>query len=151
MNTCVSHFMIATNELRRLQCNKRAVLEPLVVLIAPFGPHLAEELWQSLGHTTSVCDAQWPAYDEECLKTDTKEFPIQINGKLRATIELPSDVSASDAETAALALEQVQKWLDGQNAQKSGLRAGPDDQYRSLNYVQKQKSKWWCCQPTTRR
>jgi leucyl-tRNA synthetase len=118
MNTCVSHFMIATNELRRLRCNKRAVLEPLVVLIAPFAPHLAEELWHSLGHTTSVCDAQWPVYDEECLKTDTKEFPIQINGKLRATIELPSDVSADDAQTAALALEQVQKWLDGQMPKK---------------------------------
>jgi len=118
MNTCVSHFMIATNELRRLNCSKRTVLEPIVILLAPFAPHIAEELWHRLGHTTTVCDAAWPIYNEEFLKTDTKEFPIQINGKLRATVTLPSDVSAVEAEQAALALEQVQKWLDGQPPKK---------------------------------
>jgi leucyl-tRNA synthetase len=118
MNTCVSHFMIATNDLRRLECSKRAVLEPLVVMLAPFGPHIAEELWQRLGHSASVCDAVWPTLNEEHLKSDTKEYPIQINGKLRATVELPTDVSAADAEKAALALEQVQKWLDGKPPKK---------------------------------
>jgi leucyl-tRNA synthetase len=118
MNTCVSHFMIATNELRRLECSKRAVLEPLVILLAPFGPHIAEELWHRLGHSTSVCDAVWPTHNEEYLKSDTKEYPIQINGKLRATVTLPTDVSAADAEKAALALEQVQKWLDGKPPKK---------------------------------
>ncbi|MDO8969423.1 MAG: class I tRNA ligase family protein, partial [Saprospiraceae bacterium] len=118
MNTCVSHFMIATNDLRSLKCSKRAVLEPLVTLIAPFGPHVAEELWQMLGHTTTVCDSAWPTLNEAFLKTDTKEYPVQINGKLRATIELPTDISAADAEAAALGLEQVQKWLEGKAPKK---------------------------------
>ena len=118
MNTCVSHFMIATNELRRLNTSKRAALEPLVIMLAPFGPHTAEELWHQLGHDTTVCDAAWPVYNEEYLKTDTVNYPIQINGKLRATIELPSDVTAHDAEQAALALEMVQKWMEGKPARK---------------------------------
>jgi leucyl-tRNA synthetase len=118
MNTCVSHFMIATNDLRKLNCSKRAILEPLVVLIAPFGPHIAEELWQRLGHSGTVCDAAWPMLNESYLKMDTKEFPIQINGKLRATIELPTDISAAEAEAEALKLEQVQRWLEGQTPKK---------------------------------
>jgi leucyl-tRNA synthetase len=118
MNTCVSHFMIATNELRKLNCNKRAVLEPLLRLLAPFGPHVAEELWHRLGHETTICDAAWPLYDAEYLKTDTINFPIQINGKLRATIELAADVQAAEAQNAALALEQVQKWLEGKEPKK---------------------------------
>ena len=118
MNTCVSHFMIATNDLRSLQCYKRAVLEPLVILIAPFGPHIAEELWHRLGHSNSVCDAAWPIHDEENLKTDTVNYPIQINGKLRANIELPAGISAQEAEKAALDLELVQKWLEGNTPKK---------------------------------
>ena len=118
MNTCVSHFMIATNDLRRMNSAKRAVLEPIVVMLAPFGPHIAEELWRLLGHSSTVCDASWPVLNEEYLKTDTYVFPIQINGKLRATIELPTDVNAADAEAAALALEQVQKWLEGKAPKK---------------------------------
>ena len=93
------------------------MLEPLVILLAPFGPHIAEELWHRLGHSTSVCDAVWPTHNEEYLKSDTKEYPIQINGKLRANIELPADITAPEAEKAALALELVQKWLEG-NAPK---------------------------------
>lgn len=118
MNTCVSHFMIATNDLRSAKCAKRAVLEPLVQLMSPFAPHFAEELWHRLGHSSTVCDAEWPVHQEDFLKTDTKEFPIQINGKLRATIELSSDVSAAEAEAAALGVEQIQKWLEGQTPKK---------------------------------
>ncbi|MDO8367930.1 MAG: class I tRNA ligase family protein [Saprospiraceae bacterium] len=118
MNTCVSHFMIATNDLRSLKCAKRAVLEPLVILIAPFGPHIAEELWHRLGHDDTVCDAAWPIHDEENLKTDTVNYPIQINGKLRANIELPAGITASEAEKATLELELVQKWLDGNTPKK---------------------------------
>jgi len=118
MNTCVSHFMIATNELRRLNCSKRAVLEPLVILLAPFGPHVAEELWHRLGHATTVCDAAWPVHNDEYLKSDTVNYPIQINGKLRANIELPADTPAAEAEKAALQLEQVQKWMEGKPAKK---------------------------------
>ncbi|MCB0575996.1 MAG: class I tRNA ligase family protein, partial [Saprospiraceae bacterium] len=87
-------------------------------MLAPFGPHIAEELWHQLGHSGSVCDAAWPVYDEEYLKSDTITYPIQINGKLRANIELPANVTAADAETAALALEQVQKWIDGKPVRK---------------------------------
>jgi leucyl-tRNA synthetase len=118
MNTCVSHFMIATNELRRLNCSKRVVLEPLVVLIAPFAPHMAEELWHLLGYSTTVCDAAWPLHRDEYLKSDTVVYPVSINGKLRANLELPADVTGADAEQAALALEQVQKWMDGKPAKK---------------------------------
>ena len=118
MNTCVSHFMIATNELRRLNCSKRVILEPLVTLLVPFGPHIAEELWHRLGHATTVCDAHWPAHNEEYLKSDTIQYPIQINGKLRATVELPADVKAPEAEAAALAMDQVQKWLESKAPKK---------------------------------
>lgn len=118
MNTCVSHFMIATNELRSFKCAKRAVLEPLVVLIAPFGPHIAEELWHRLGQEKTVCEANWPIHNEEYLKTDTVTYPVQINGKLRANIELPAGITAQDAEKAVLDLELVQKWLDGNTPKK---------------------------------
>ncbi|MFN0034057.1 MAG: leucine--tRNA ligase [Saprospiraceae bacterium] len=118
MNTCVSHFMIATNDLRSLKCAKRAVLEPLVTMLSPFGPHFAEELWHRLGHNTTVCDAVWPVHDDEHLKTDSVNYPIQINGKLRATIELPAAITAVEAEKATLELEQVQRWLEGNTPKK---------------------------------
>jgi len=118
MNTCISHFMIVTNELRRLNCSKRAVLEPLVVMLAPFGPHIAEELWHRLGHSTTVCDATWPMHNEDYLKLDVINVPIQINGKLRANVDLPADVTEADAVAAALALENVQKWLEGKPPKK---------------------------------
>jgi leucyl-tRNA synthetase len=118
MNTCVSHLMILSNELRTLKCRKRAILEPMTVLLAPFAPHLAEELWHRLGHNTSVCDAQWPVFEEAYLKKDTINYPIQINGKLRANIDLSADVTPQAAEAAALGLELVQKWLEGKAPKK---------------------------------
>ena len=118
MNTCVSHFMIATNELRDLKCSKRAVLEAMLALMAPFAPHVSEELWHLLGHTSSVCDAQWPVLNETYLKTDSINYPIQINGKLRAHVDLPSGCTDEEAIAAALAVEQVKKWLDGQTPKK---------------------------------
>jgi leucyl-tRNA synthetase len=124
MNTCVSHFMIATNELRKINCSKRAILEPLVVLLAPFAPHLAEEIWEKMGHKTSVCDAKWPNFDENWLKTDSINYPIQINGKLRANIELPADADAKTVEAAVLALEQVQKYMEGKPLRKFIFVAG---------------------------
>ena len=84
-NTSIPAFMIATNELTQLKCQKRAVLEPMVVLIAPFAPHIAEELWESLGHTTSVCDAQWPAFEEKYLVEDTVKMMVAFNGKTMPT------------------------------------------------------------------
>lgn len=82
-NTSVSAFMICLNELSNQKCAKRAVLEPLVVLIAPFAPHLAEEVWEQLGHGTSVFDARFPEYDEKYLVEDSFEYPVSFNGKMR--------------------------------------------------------------------
>ncbi|TNE47910.1 MAG: leucine--tRNA ligase [Bacteroidetes bacterium] len=104
MNTCVSHFMILTNELRALKSSKRAILEPAVTLLAPFAPHIAEELWHRFGHETTVCDAAWPQLNTEYLKSDTVTYPVQINGKLRGNIEVPADASKADVE--AMVLEQ---------------------------------------------
>ncbi len=118
MNTCVSHLMILNNELRSLKCHKRAILEPMVVLLAPFAPHLAEDLWHRLGTETSVCDAPWPVFEEVYLKKDTINYPIQINGKLRGNIDLPADVTAQTAESVALGLDVVQKWLEGKAPKK---------------------------------
>lgn len=118
MNTCVSHFMIAVNELRRLQCNKRAVLQQMVALIGPFAPHMAEELWHRLGHTSTVCDAPWPALNEAWLKADQVNYPVSINGKLRANLELSAETGQEEAIASALALAPIQKWLEGKEPKK---------------------------------
>ncbi|MEM7575206.1 MAG: class I tRNA ligase family protein [Bacteroidota bacterium] len=112
-NTCVSAFMVASNDLGKLKCNKRTVLEPMLVLIAPFAPHLADELWAALGHTTSVHQADWPQLDEKWLVEDSVTLPIAFNGKTRFTLEFPADADKAAVEAAALANEQVQKQLDG--------------------------------------
>ncbi len=104
LNTCVSHLMILTNELRGLKCHKRAVLEPAVVLIAPFAPHLAEELWHQLGHESTVCDAHWPRWEERYLTSEHITYAVQVNGKLRGNITV--EASASPAEIEALVLSQ---------------------------------------------
>lgn len=117
-NTCVSAFMVATNELRKLKCHKRAILEPLLVLMAPFAPHLTEELWHRLGHETTIHDAQWPQLDESLLVENTVTYPISINGKKRAVAELPAQASKEELEKAALELEAIQKWIDGKQVRK---------------------------------
>ncbi len=118
-NTSVSAFMICTNELGAMKCNKRAVLEPLAVLIAPFAPHMAEELWQcALGHTSSVCDAAWPACEEKYLVEDTVKYPVSFNGKVRFTLELAAGLSKEEIEKAVLAAEQTQRQLDGKEPKK---------------------------------
>ncbi len=104
MNTCVSHFMILSNELRALKCSKRAILEPVVILLAPFAPHIAEELWHRLGHETSVCAADWPVLNEAHLQSNTVVYPVQINGKLRGNVEVAT--AATPAEVEALVLQQ---------------------------------------------
>ena len=118
LNTCVSHFMILTNALRDLKCNKRAILEPAVVLLAPFAPHLAEELWHQFGHTTTVCDAQWPQLNEQYLEKDNIVYPVQINGKHRGNIEVPVGMSNADVEKYALEQEFVQRNLNGATIKK---------------------------------
>ncbi|MBK7407828.1 MAG: class I tRNA ligase family protein [Saprospirales bacterium] len=117
-NTCVSGFMIATNELRRLNTNKRSILEPMAVLLAPFAPHVAEELWHRLGHDTTVVEAKYPEWDETHLLEDSVTYPISINGKKRATIDLPVGMPVPEVEKAAMEMQAVQKWLEGMTVRK---------------------------------
>jgi len=117
-NTGVSAFMICTNELSDLKCNKRAILEPLTVLIAPYAPHLAEELWSLLGHTDSVVDAKYPEYNEEYLKESNFSYPVSFNGKMRFKIDLPVDMGKEEVEKAVLAAEESQRWLEGKTVRK---------------------------------
>ena len=113
-NTAVSNFMITTNLLTDHKCSCREVLEPMVVLIAPFAPHIAEELWHQLGHEDSVCDALWPVCDPQFLVEDTVKYPVQFNGKMRFMLELPADISQEDAVNAVKAAPESAKWLTGE-------------------------------------
>ena len=117
-NTAIPAFMIATNELTQLKCQKRAVLEPIVVLIAPFAPHIAEELWQQLGHETSVCDAQWPAFEEKYLVEDTVKMMVAFNGKTRFSIDFPADADNATIEAAARSHELTPKYLEDKSIVK---------------------------------
>lgn len=123
-NTAVSAFMIATNELGALQCKKRAVLEPLIILIAPFAPHIAEELWQKCGHSGSVHLAEWPVWDEQYLVETHFEYPISINGKTRASMSFDLNAEQAAIETAVLADATVQRWMEGKPLKKFILVKG---------------------------
>ena len=117
-NTSISAFMICLNELSALKCNKRSVMEPLIILLAPFAPHISEELWHRLGHDTTVCDANWPTYNEEYLKEDSVTYAISFNGKVRFNLELPADMSREDVEKAALSNATTAKWMEGKTPKK---------------------------------
>ena len=117
-NTSVSAFMICVNELSALKCSKRSVLEPLIVLLAPFAPHTSEELWHVLGNIMTVCDAQWPVCNESYLIENTATYVVSFNGKARFNLELPSDMSASEVEKVALAHETSAKWMEGKTPKK---------------------------------
>ena len=117
-NTSIPAFMIATNELTQLKCQKRAILEPMVVLIAPFAPHIAEELWEALGHTTSVCDAQWPVFEEKYLVEDTVKMMVAFNGKTRFSIDFPADADNATIEAAARGHELTPKYVEGKQIVK---------------------------------
>ena len=117
-NTAISAIMIAVGELASQKCRSRQVLETVVTLIAPFTPHVAEELWQRLGHTATVCDAPWPAFDEAYLKEDTVTLSVSFNGKTRFTMDFPADASNADVESTVLASEQAAKYLAGMQVVK---------------------------------
>ncbi|MEQ3109000.1 leucine--tRNA ligase [Bacteroides salyersiae] len=117
-NTSVSAFMICVNELSTLKCSKKEILEPLIITLAPFAPHVCEELWDTLGHTTSVCDAQWPAFNEEYLKEDVINYTISFNGKARFNMEFPADAASDAIQAAVLADERSQKWTEGKTPKK---------------------------------
>ena len=117
-NTSVPAFMIAVGELAQQKCTSRTVLETLVTLLAPFTPHIAEELWHMMGHTTTVCDAAWPEFDEAHLKEDTVTLGVSFNGKTRFTLDFAADASKEEIEKATLASEQAQKYLEGKQIVK---------------------------------
>lgn len=117
-NTSVSAFMICVNELTALKCRNRQILEPIVVLLAPFTPHLSEELWHALDHDTSVCDAEWPEYDEEYLKEDSVTYAVSFNGKTRFNLDFPVETSREEIEKAVLAHPNSAKWIESKTPRK---------------------------------
>ncbi|MEO8066447.1 MAG: class I tRNA ligase family protein [Flavobacteriales bacterium] len=117
-NTSVSQFMIACNALQELKCNKRAVLEPLTIALAPFAPHIAEELWSLLGHAESVTGAKWPQWDAQYLVEDSFSYPISFNGKTRLQLEFPIGLSKEEVEAQVLANPEVQSRLEGKPPKK---------------------------------
>ncbi len=117
-NTSVPAFMIAVGELAQQRCNARAILEPLIVLLAPFTPHIAEELWHLMGHETTVCDAQWPAFNEEYLKEDTVTMGVSFNGKTRFTLDFPADATKDAIEQEVMQSQQAKKYLEGMQVVK---------------------------------
>lgn len=117
-NTVVSAFMICVNELNDLKCNKREVLEPLTILISPYAPHIAEELWHLFGHDTSVVNASYPVYDESKTVENSFNYPISFNGKMRFNMELPINMSAEEVQAAVLAAPESAKWIEGKPIRK---------------------------------
>jgi leucyl-tRNA synthetase len=117
-NTAVSGFMIAVNELQELKCRKAAILEPLVVLLVPYAPHIAEELYKALGKETSVLDAAYPVFEAKYVVESTKEYPVSINGKLRTTMHISLDATQPEVEQLVFGNDTVQKWLEGKPVKK---------------------------------
>ncbi len=110
--------MIAVNELMAQKCNNREILEPLAILISPYAPHIAEELWQKLGYEESISTAPFPKFESKYLIESTKEYPISFNGKTRFTMELSLDMSKEDLEVAVMAHEKTIQYLDGRTPKK---------------------------------
>jgi len=117
-NTSVSQFMICVNELAQLKCNHRKILEPLTILVSPYAPHIAEELWSQLGHKGSVSTVAFPVFEEKYLVESEKEYPVSFNGKMRFTIKLPLDLTAAQIEEIVMADERTQTQLQGRTPNK---------------------------------
>lgn len=117
-NTSVSQFMVCVNELTTLKCHKRAILEDLLVILAPYAPHITEQLWSALGHTESISAVPFPAWNEAHLVENSFEYAISINGKVRAKISFEANKPASEIEAEVLSNEAVQKWLEGKAPKK---------------------------------
>ncbi|MDT8411674.1 MAG: class I tRNA ligase family protein [Vicingaceae bacterium] len=117
-NTPVSAFMICVNELTALKCNKREILEPLLIILAPYAPHIAEELWAKLGNTESITYAVFPKHNDAYLVESNHKYPVSFNGKMRFMLELPADMSKEAIEKEVLANEQAQKYLEGKTPKK---------------------------------
>lgn len=129
-NTAVSQFMICVNELSTLKSNKRSILEPLLVLLTPYAPHLSEELWHLLGNTSSILDAPYPVFEEKYVKESAFNYPIAVNGKTRTELSFALDVENTVIEETVLANETVQKWMEGKPLKKMVIVKG-----RMINIV----------------
>jgi leucyl-tRNA synthetase len=110
--------MICANELSSLKCNKRAIIEPMASALSPFAPHITEEIWSLLGHTDTIFNATFPPFDEQYLKESSFEYPISINGKVRAKMEFALDMPKEEIEKIVVASEIVQKWTEGKAPKK---------------------------------
>ena len=117
-NTSVSAFMICVNELTSSKCRSRHILQPLTILLAPFAPHIAEELWHTMGNEISVCDAVWPEFNEEYLKEDSVTYAVSFNGKARFNIEVAAGTSREEVEKIALSHESSARWMEGKEPKK---------------------------------
>ncbi|MFN3641076.1 MAG: class I tRNA ligase family protein, partial [Flavobacterium sp.] len=117
-NTSVSQFMICVNELSQQKCNHRAILEPLTILISPYAPHIAEELWSALGHQGSISRVPFPKFEEKYLVESEKEYPVSFNGKTRFTINLPLDLTTEQIQERVMADERTQQQLQGREPKK---------------------------------
>jgi len=117
-NTSISNFMICVNELTDAKCNKRAILEPLLICLSPYAPHIAEELWKQLGHTESISTAAFPDFNEAFLVDDNVNYPVSFNGKVKFTLELAATLTAPEVEAIVRANDQTAKYLDGKEPKK---------------------------------
>lgn len=117
-NTSVSAFMICVNELTTLKCRKKTILQELIIILAPFAPHIGEELWHALGNENSVCDAKWPTYNEDYLKEDVVKYAVAFNGKVRFDVEFAADAPKEEVEKSVIESEQAKKWLEGKEPRK---------------------------------
>jgi leucyl-tRNA synthetase len=117
-NTSVATFMICVNELTAQKCTSRSILEPLAILVSPYAPHIAEELWERLGHTESIAEAPFPKFEEKYLVESSKEYPISFNGKMRFKLEFPLDMGKEEIEAAVLAHQKTQEQLQGRAPKK---------------------------------
>ena len=123
-NTGVSGFMIAVNDLTDLKCHKKAILEKLLILLAPYAPHIAEELWSQLGNSGSILNERYPVYEPKYLVESSKEYPISINGKMRTTIDIALGIPEEEVERIVLGHEVVKKWLEGKQPKKIIYKEG---------------------------
>jgi leucyl-tRNA synthetase len=117
-NTAVSAFMVCVNELTDLKCHKKEILEPLLILLTPYAPHISEELYHALGNSESILNAEYPKLENKYLIESEKEYPVSINGKLRTTITISLEASKEEVEKIVLNNEVVQKWIDGKAVKK---------------------------------
>ena len=117
-NTSISAFMICVNELFGMKCSKKEILNQFIIVLAPFAPHVCEELWETLGNAGSVCDAKWPVCNEEYLVEDTVNYTVSFNGKARFNMEFPADAASDAIQTAVLADERSEKWMEGKSIVK---------------------------------